>query len=302
LIDFGYPQLNSTEAIKPFIYNEPLVQPSGIPSLFRNKNTAPSNSSEKPITSISRNEIFVDIIEKLTVLFNPSGEIINTGIDGMINIKSFLKNNAEVMLSFTEDINFGSSSYGTLLDDYNLHSCANSKYLQNERYLIINPPNGEFTLMNYRVKTEFQIPFKIFPYIKTTDYKIELTIKIKSMFPEKYVANNVIIKCHLPKSADKVKLELTKNSTGQSADFNEDERVCIWRVKKFSGGSDTELAIKISSDDVYSCKKDLGPIGMNFDIPMYNFSKLQIRNLKITGESLRWIRYMTQTSSYVARI
>jgi AP-4 complex subunit mu-1 len=308
LIDCGFPQFDSTEMLKPFVYTQPLVPPSSNPSLlFGNKNTAPSTSSLKPITNVTKNEIFVDFIEKLTLLFNSSGQIINSAIDGMINMKAFFKKNSEIMLSFTDDINFGgNTTYGTILDDYNLHACVNSKYLQSDRYLIINPPNGEFTLMNYRVKTEFPVPFKIFPYIISSEYKIEIAIKIRSMFPEKYIANNVIIKLFVPKSAAKIKLEVEKKAVGQLAEFNDEERACIWKIKKFIGGSETQLVVKINSDDILNCKKDLGPISLNFDIPMYNFSKLQVKNLKIQGnekdDTLRWIRYMTQVSSYVARL
>ena len=75
MIDFGYPQLSSTEQIKPFVFTEPvLIQNKiSVPSIF-NKNTTSGDSIKKPISQVTdsknkKNEIFVDIIEKITVLF-----------------------------------------------------------------------------------------------------------------------------------------------------------------------------------------------------------------------------------------
>lgn len=47
---------------------------------------------------------------------------------------------------------------------------------------------------------------------------------------------------------------------------------------------------------------------MNFEIPMYNVSRLQVQYLKIANplgkknyNPYRWVRYVTQSSSYVCR-
>ena len=61
------------------------------------KNTTPSTAVSRPVTNLSnlggktqkkekngKNEIFVDIFEKLSVLFNQNGSIINSSIDGVI--------------------------------------------------------------------------------------------------------------------------------------------------------------------------------------------------------------------------
>ena len=46
---------------------------------------------------------------------------------------------------------------------------------------------------------------------------------------------------------------------------------------------------------------------MTFEIPMYNVSRLNVRYLRISETHAsynphRWVRYITQSSSYVARI
>ena len=184
MLDFGYPQITSTEMLKVCIHNEASIvavagatAPSsssilmgmsgmalaGISNSMSAK-TKPSGSSNIPIGTVSsgsnnvisgtghtnagnssglvvghisgitaasslggslvdtitsgvggmgmggrgrKNEIYVDIIEKLTVLFNAQGHVVNSSIDGSIMMKSFLAGNPELRLALNEDLVIG---------------------------------------------------------------------------------------------------------------------------------------------------------------------------------------------------
>lgn len=54
-----------------------------------------------------KNEIFVDILERLNVLFSGSGYIINSTIDGCIQMKSYLSGNPELKLALNSDLVIG---------------------------------------------------------------------------------------------------------------------------------------------------------------------------------------------------
>ena len=101
MIDFGYPQLSDTEQVKQFVFTEPVVELKNINTIKEifNKNTKSNESAKKSITvtndAKSKNEIFVDIIEKVTCLFSRNGTILSSGIDGCIKMKSYLKNSPE---------------------------------------------------------------------------------------------------------------------------------------------------------------------------------------------------------------
>ena len=47
-----------------------------------------------------RAEIFVDVVERLTVTFNSAGYVLTTEIDGAIQCKSFLQGNPQARLRF----------------------------------------------------------------------------------------------------------------------------------------------------------------------------------------------------------
>ena len=90
----------TTESIRQYIVNDPvMIQPktqqkkstgSSWKPKFLKSSTVASTAIQKPISKMdgkkskSTNEIFVDIFEKLTVLFSANGAMINASIDGVI--------------------------------------------------------------------------------------------------------------------------------------------------------------------------------------------------------------------------
>jgi AP-4 complex subunit mu-1 len=55
-----------------------------------------------------------------------------------------------------------------------------------------------------------------------------------------------------------------------------------------------------------SLKRGIGPINLQFTIPMYCASRLQVRYLQISKADkgyapYRWVRYVTMSNSYVVR-
>jgi AP-4 complex subunit mu-1 len=123
-----------------------------------------------------KNEIFVDIFEKLTVLFNSNGYVINSSIDGVIQMKSYLQGNPELRLVLNEDLVVGrdGQQFGSvILDDCNFHECVDVRDFEAMKTLSINPPDGEFLVMNYRINGDYQTPFRIYPFIdEISQYKL----------------------------------------------------------------------------------------------------------------------------------
>ena len=72
MIDFGFPQLSSTEQVKQFVCNEPIVSLKNINTIKEmfNKNVKSNENTKKSIIitndAKSKNEIYVDIFEKVT--------------------------------------------------------------------------------------------------------------------------------------------------------------------------------------------------------------------------------------------
>jgi AP-4 complex subunit mu-1 len=93
MIDFGYPQLADTEQVKQFVFTEPIVDLQNINTIkemFSRTTKSNINTQRSIADSSTKNEIYVDIIEKVTCLFSRNGTIISSGIDGCIKMKSYI--------------------------------------------------------------------------------------------------------------------------------------------------------------------------------------------------------------------
>ncbi|EEA05480.1 AP-2 complex mu subunit protein, putative [Cryptosporidium muris RN66] len=295
-----------------------------------------------------KNEIFVDIFERVTVVLDYNGNIVRCNVDGSILMKSYLIGEPELMLGFTDNIilsddyNYTSisplnitSDLATVIDDCNFHECVDiNEFLQN-KIIILRPPEGEFILMNYRVSTGcLKIPFKTTTIIEPSGNlpnifesignlsdnnrnnrsdctKLDFVIKIKSEIPSNLHATNLIIMCPVPKKVSNIIFETIHPliPIPQSSLYNEKQHKIVWNIKRIPGKTEIALKCKItlnSSIPTNILKREIGPVYLNFEIPMFNVSNLQIKYLKITDKqrsynNFRWVRYVTQSNSYVCR-
>ncbi|TQD80019.1 hypothetical protein C1H46_034432 [Malus baccata] len=185
VIDFGFVQTTSTELLKSYIFNEPIVLESARLSSIGPTGLFMQGTKRMPGTAVTksvvanepggrkREEIFVDIIEKISVTFSSSGYILTSEIDGTIQMKSYLSGNPEIRLALNEDLGIGRgggsgydhrSSFGSgavVLDDCNFHESVRLDNFEVDKTLTLVPPDGEFPVMNYRMTQEFKPPFRI---------------------------------------------------------------------------------------------------------------------------------------------
>ncbi|GFP92143.1 ap-4 complex subunit mu [Phtheirospermum japonicum] len=300
VIDFGYVQTTSTEVLKSYIFNEPIVvdaarmPPLGPAALFMQGNKRmPGTAVTKSVVANEpggrkREEIFVDIIEKISVTFSSSielsqgrpdakqGYVLTSEIDGTIQMKSYLTGNPEIRLALNDDLyigksgisNYGFSSSGAgpvILDDCNFHESVHMDSFDVDRTLSLVPPDGEFPVMNYRITQEFKPPFSINTLIEEAGtLKAEVILKIRAEFPSSITANTILVEMPLPTYTTRVNFDLERGIVGQNADFKESQKKLEWSVKKVK--------------------------------------YLQIAKMAKTSNPYRWVRYVTQANSYVARM
>ena len=150
------------------------------------------------------------------MLFNAGGYVVNSSIDGCIQLKSYLKGNPELKLILNDELVVGrnnakSSIKQVVLDDCNFNECVNTKDFENLKTLKISPPDGEFIVMNYRINTNFEPPFRIYPSIEEAiNYKLRLRLRIRATFPQEQYAYQVLVKFAVPRQTASINLELNK--------------------------------------------------------------------------------------------
>jgi AP-4 complex subunit mu-1 len=329
MIDCGYPQITRTLNLKSCVYNEAIiVDPIGNTSKMVNPKTASASAVHKPVISAvnvngrktdssgqQKNEIFVDILERLNVLFSANGYVLNSTIDGCIQMKSYLAGSPQLRLALNQDLAIGKGNrqYGTpTVDDINFNEIVNLTEFENTRILSFVPPDGEFVLLNYRVTGDFTTPFRIIPSIEETEpKKLEITVLVRADMPSNHFGANVSVEIPLPKCTAVASCTViaSPGSGATNAEFVRADGKILWTMKKIPGGTEQTMKAKVTLSQACTTqiRREIGPINMNFEIPMFNVSDMQVRNLRIVDDHAgytpyRWVRYVTQSSSYVCRL
>ncbi|XP_015759796.1 PREDICTED: AP-4 complex subunit mu-like [Acropora digitifera] len=265
----------------------------------------------------SKSEIFVDLLERLTVLIGSNGNILRSDIDGCIQMKIFMAGNPEIRIGLNEDFFVGKSdmltqdSVAVRLDNCTFHESVDLSNFEATRTLVVKPPQGEFVAMKYRLSetVHSNLPFTLIAFVNEEDNSktLEVVLKLKCTVPSSSCANNIVMKLPLPKSADNVSHRITSGT--QTAEYKSSEKAWYWTIAKLQGGREVSATVKIYMNEIRkSARKEIGPVSLEFEIPMHICSGLQIRHLRVqdrgkTGFSpFRWVRYITHSDSYVIRI
>ncbi|KAK2552313.1 AP-4 complex subunit mu [Acropora cervicornis] len=263
MLDFGYVQVLSTEGLKPFVCNQPEVVSSSKEPVWlcsggtvygTEKMSLPSAAANKPVvmpkmsrvaSTGSKSEIFVDLLERLTVLIGSNGNILRSDIDGCIQMKIFMAGNPEIRIGLNEDFFIGKSdmltqdSVAVRLDNCTFHESVDLSNFEATRTLVVKPPQGEFVAMKYRT--------------------LEVVLKLKCTVPSSSCANNIVMKLPLPKSADNVSHRITSGT--QTAEYKSSEKAWYWTIAKLQGGREVSATVKIYMNERRkSARKEIGPV------------------------------------------
>lgn len=351
ILDNGYIQGTSSQVLKRFVYNHPDVvaaQGTGSPRTrgakkkfafprFSGKETTSHLSANQSVIgrNPSNSEIFVDIVERVSVTLSAHGNVLSSSINGCIRMRSFLSGRPTLHLALNRNMHIGSLGPAAVggqslqpalailsIEDCNFHELVNLKNFEKEREFTLPAPDGEFTAMNYRVTRAFRLPFRVFPYVEiVSPFRLELVIKLRADIPKEHTAVNVSLVVPMPLTTAAASCTNLKQGLGYSCEFDRKQRRLVWRAKKVSGGTEMSILIRASFDRSISgskIKKEIGPISVDFEVPLYNPSGLHVRYLKIVPNNAssvfkrrlssrrpgpsRWVRYITKSDSYTCRL
>ncbi|EGV64022.1 AP-1 adaptor complex mu subunit Apm1 [Yamadazyma tenuis] len=312
MMDFGLAQTTDTKILKEYITQDYYKLIRNTPSRVVQPPNAVTNSVSwrKEGIFYKKNEAFLDVIESINMLINANGQVLNSEILGEVKIKSHLSGMPDLRLGLNdkgifntnEETGGSTNAKGIEMEDIKFHQCVRLSKFENERIITFIPPDGEFTLMSYRLSsTQFLMKPLIAVNCKTKVHKhsrIEILCSVKASIKKKSTANNVEIVIPIPDDADTPKFVPEYGTVKWIP-----EKSCIiWKLKTFPGGKSyhmkAELGLPaVDNDDNYILKK---PIKVNFSIPYFTTSGIQVRYLRINEPKLQyqsypWVRYITQS-------
>jgi len=304
MMDFGYPQTTESQLLQEFITQEghqltkqEVHVPTGVTGAV---------SWRKEGIKYRRNEFFLDVIESVNLLIASNGTILRSEIVGKMMAKCYLSGMPELRLGLNDKVQFEVSAKNAKLgkavemEDVAFHQCVKLAKFETDRNISFVPPDGEFELMSYRLNTNVKPIIWVEALVEShKGSRVEYLVKAKSNFKERSTANNVRILVPVPPDADTPKFRASMGTATYAADLN----AILWTVKQFQGGKELFLRAhfglpSISSED----PTGKPPISVQFEIPYFTVSGIQIRYLKIVEKSgyqaTPWVRYITQSGDY----
>jgi len=299
MVDNGYPQATEVKVLREYIKNEAhqlSVDAIKPPTAITNAVSWRSEGIKH-----KKNEIFLDVVEKLNLLVSSNGTVLRSEILGCLKMKSFLSGMPELKLGLNDKLLFEATGRpmargkAVEMEDVKFHQCVRLARFENDRTISFIPPDGEFELMSYRLNTHVKALIWIEAVVDAgrSKSRLEYMIKAKSQFKSRSVANNVEIHVPVPSDVDSPSF---KTSIG-SVRYLPQEDVMVWSIKQFQGQKDFIMKANfglpsISADNRESYTKR--PITVKFEIPYFTVSGITVRYLKIIEKSgyqaLPWVR------------
>uniref|UniRef100_A0A3B5LHS1 Adaptor related protein complex 1 subunit mu 3 n=1 Tax=Xiphophorus couchianus TaxID=32473 RepID=A0A3B5LHS1_9TELE len=305
VMDFGFPQTTESKILQEYITQQGHKLEVGAPRPPATVTNAVSWRSEG--IKYRKNEVFMDVIESVNLLVSANGSVLRSEIVGSIKLKVVLSGMPELRLGLNDKVLFeltGREKSKTVeLEDVKFHQCVRLSRFENDRTISFIPPDGESELMSYRLNTTVKPLIWIESVIeKFSHSRVEIKVKARSQFKSRSTANNVSIMVPVPSDADSPKF---KTSTG-SAKWVPEKSAVQWNIKSFPGGKEYVMRAHFGLPSVESDELEAKrPITVDFEIPYFTVSGIQVRYLKIIEKSgyqaLPWVRYITQSGDYQLR-
>jgi len=310
MMDFGYPQISEAKILREYITQEAHKLEKLTPPM------AVTNAVSWRQEGIKhrKNEIFLDVVERLNLLVAANGTLLRSEILGSLKMRSYLSGMPELKLGLNDKLLFeatgrrtggrGAKGKAVEMEDIKFHQCVRLARFENDRTISFIPPDGEFELMSYRLNTQVKPLLWIEAVVEPHSHsRIEYMIKAKSQFKQRSTANNVEIVIPVPPDADTPSF---KTSIG-TVKYAPERDAIVWTIKQFHGGKEYLMRAHFGLPSVSNeeDKKDKPPITVKFEIPYFTVSGIQVRYLKIIEKSgyqaLPWVRYITQNGDYQLR-
>lgn len=159
-----------------------------------------------------RNEIYIDVVEKINAQFNSEGDLLRSDVEGEIDINCKLSGMPECTFGLNDQLSLQRDMVGqrknskkaVLFKDMKFHRCVKLNKFSKERAITFTPPDGQFILMNYIIQNNIKIPFKIISFFFKNKDMIEIKIKLKALYEKSKSAQNVQMFIPVPSNIVKI--------------------------------------------------------------------------------------------------
>lgn len=296
VMDHGYPQLTDPAVLAEFIKVHAHRYEVAQTPLAATK----AVTWRKEGISYKKNEIFIDVMERVTSIVDAYGSMTHGTLTGTVTVRSQLSGTPTCRLSIS-DRALGStpiigSNEGSL-EDIRFHPCVDVDMFKSNKIICFIPPDGKFDLMTYRTSSELQPYVDVHASLKhlgksSVDYIVQLT----THFKEQSTASEVRVEIPVAPDATTPKVHC---NTGTVV-YEPEKDILLWILKNVKGKRHFKLEARLGlpSTRVHRLSSANIPVRVHFEIPYNTSSIVQVKYLKVLESSgyraLPWVRYITK--------
>lgn len=298
VIDYGYPLTTELHEL------QELVAPPTFENRLRSMMDAPLKvkSSASPARSANgigsdsiqavpwrdpnvqhqSNQMLFDVVEYMDVTMDTEGNVSRGLVRGQIEVKA--------QMSGMPDVSVAIANVETI-DDIAFHRCVRYGRWEADRSISFVPPEGFFTLAEYRCKPimKMQPHFYISPQISFHKDGGRISIMCglrgggKTLTAEERNIQRLSISIPLPPMASAVNVG---NCTGGQAQFDGKKKCLVWRIGALDHNS---LSLNAEVHFAKALEHDPGPYGehvrVEFTIPNYALSGVRVAAVNVHNTS-----------------
>ncbi|CAK8544525.1 unnamed protein product [Lathyrus sativus] len=164
----------------------------------------------------ANNEVYVDLVEQMDATINRDGVLVKCEINGAVQVNSHITGLPDLTISFVNP---------SILDDVRFHPCVRFRPWESNQILSFVPPDGQFKLMNYRVRKLKSIPIYVKPQLTSDGGTCRLSVMVGMRNDPGKTVDSVTIHFQLPPcilSADLTSTHGTVNILSN--------KTCTWSI------------------------------------------------------------------------
>ena len=305
LIDNGFPLTTERHVL------EELVPPPTLENRVRSILDTPKKSSKgsdfnnvpwrNPGTKYTSNEIFFDFIELVDVIIDAEGGLVRSGIRGSVEVNCRLSGMPDVLVTMINTDYF---------DDVSYHRCVRHARYETDRSLSFVPPDGRFTLFEYKCKphalASFQIPFYVTPQItfNKDGGRLNCMVGIRhgGAVDRDREIHKVTIHLPLPPQTENVNIG---NCSQGTFSFCTTTKVLTWKIGTLHNTTlslSGEMSFGQKGKEVVECTGE--SVAVEFQIPNQSVSGIRVDAVTVLNESYKpykGVKYMTRAGRYNIR-
>lgn len=164
----------------------------------------------------ANNEVYVDLVEQMDATINRDGTLVKCEINGEVQVNSHITGLPDLTLSFANP---------SILDDVRFHPCVRFRPWESNQILSFVPPDGQFKLMNYRVRKLKSTPIYVKPQLTSDGGTCHLNVMVGMRNDPGKTVDSVNVQFQLPPcilSADLTSTHGTVNILSN--------KTCTWSI------------------------------------------------------------------------